>query len=144
MVMPAFGPRPLKPAPQLAPASVMYGRFVQAMVLPFELVELWYAQYCVPNPLELFPVAVAMTNWAFALLSLKCTEAFAASAASCDCVGCDGAAEPLSAKRPPKAAFVLWARPVPPPLQKIVPLPTPWQYWSTLLNHELPPTPFYK
>src|SRR5579864_141172 len=28
MVMPASGPRPLKLAPQLAPASVMYGRFV--------------------------------------------------------------------------------------------------------------------
>src|SRR5215469_16044656 len=28
IVMPALGPKPLKLAPQLAPASVMYGRFV--------------------------------------------------------------------------------------------------------------------
>jgi hypothetical protein len=27
-VIPAFGPRPLKLAPQAAPASVMYGMFV--------------------------------------------------------------------------------------------------------------------
>jgi hypothetical protein len=33
---------------------------------------------------------------------------------------------------------------VPAPLQKIVPLGTPWQYWVTLLFHELPPTPLKK
>ena len=33
---------------------------------------------------------------------------------------------------------------VPAPLQKMVPLGTPWQYWMLVLNHGLPPTPLKK
>src|SRR5215472_17485538 len=100
IVIPALGPRPLKLAPQLAPASVMYGRFVYAMLPYDELVALCHAQYCVPNPLALFPCAVAITYCTLALLEEvvlpKCAAAFTASAASCDWEGCEGAAEALS------------------------------------------------
>src|SRR6266566_5460797 len=145
MVMPALGPRPLKLAPQLAPASVMYGRFVKA-TLPtvVELVALWYAQYCVPNPRELCPDAVAITYCTLAFLAPvvlpKCCAARTASAASCDWRGCDGARLPLSAKTPAKMPDGLPAA-VPEPLQNTVPLGTPWQYWVTLFAQELPPTP---
>ena len=44
IVIPAFAPSPLKFAPQLAPASVMYGKFVYATFPTLELVALWYAQ----------------------------------------------------------------------------------------------------
>src|SRR5712691_10321146 len=108
-----------------------------------ELVELCHAQYCVPNPLALFPVAVAITYWTLALLPAvvlpKCTAAFAASAASCDCEGRDGARDALSYQKPAKMPVGLPAA-VPAPLQKMVPLATPWQYWVTLFSQELPPT----
>src|SRR5579864_4693635 len=142
MVIPASGPRPLKLAPQLAPASVMYGRFVYAMLPYDELVALCQAQYCVPNPVGLFPCAVAITYCTLALLEEvvlpKCAAAFTASAASCDCEGCDGAAEPLSDQTPAKMPGGLLLG-VPLLLQNRVPLPTPWQYWVTLLSQELPP-----
>src|SRR5579863_5311509 len=106
MVIPALGPRPLKLAPQLAPASVMYGRFVYAMLPNDELVALCQAQYCVPNPLALFPVAVAITYWTLALPEAvvlpKCAAALTASAASCDCDGRDGAEVALSGQTPAK------------------------------------------
>ncbi len=58
-------------------------------MLPYdELVALCQAQYRVPNPLALFPVAVAITYWTLALLPAvvlpKYAAAFTASAASCD------------------------------------------------------------
>src|SRR5215469_10471837 len=100
MVMPASAPKPLKLAPQLAPASVIYGRFVYASLPYEELVELCHAQYCVPNPLALAPCAVAITYWTLAFEELlvlpKCAAARAASAANCDCFGLDGAALALS------------------------------------------------
>src|SRR5215471_5746309 len=144
MVIPALGPKPLKFAPQLAPASVIYGRFVYAIFPYDELVALWYAQYCVPNPLELFPVAVAITYCTLALLPPvvlpKCCAARTASAASCDWRGCDGAGLALSAQTVAKtpAGLPAW---VSEPLQNTVPLGTPSQYWVTLFAQELPPTP---
>src|SRR5215475_12875391 len=144
MVMPASAPKPLKLAPQLAPASVIYGRFVYASLPYEELVELCHAQYCVPNPLALAPCAVAITYWTLAFEELfvlpKCTAARAASAANCDCFGLDGAALALSYQYPARIPTVFPAD-VPTPLQNVVPLATPWQYCVTEFNHALPPTP---
>src|SRR5690242_10365086 len=107
-------------------------------------VELCQAQYCVPKPEALLLCAVAITY---------CTEAFEppvvlpkycaalmASAASCDWLGLDGAAELLSDNVParmPPGLPACW----PDDPHVIVPLATPWQYWVTLFSHELPPTP---
>src|SRR6516225_6698692 len=111
------------------------------------LVELCHAQYCVPKPLALLPVAVLMTycTWVFelALVLPKCAAALAASAANCDCVGRDGAAEPLSYHEPPYTPLGLTAC-VPEEPQVTVPEATPWQYCVTELFHELPPTPLKK
>ena len=57
MVIPALAPRPLKLAPQLAPASVMYGRLVWAMLPYDEVVELCHAHHCVPKPRILLALA---------------------------------------------------------------------------------------
>ena len=89
-----------------------------------ELVELWYAQYCEPKPLELFPVAVAITYCTLALLEAlllpKYCAALTASAAICDWRGLDGAALALSFQTPAKMPDGLPAA-VPEPLQKTVP-----------------------
>src|SRR5215471_10742313 len=142
--MPASGPRPLKLAPQLAPASVMYGRFVYANLPYDEFDELCHAQYCVPNPVALAPCAVAITYCTFALLAAvvlpKCAAARAASEAICDCLGLEGAALWLSYQYPARSPTGFPAA-FPAPLQKIVPLATPWQYCVTEFNHALPPTP---
>src|ERR1700758_2931819 len=106
-------------------------------------VELCHAQYCVPKPELLLLCAVAITYCtdAFELEVVlpKCPAALTASAASCDCVGLDGAAEPLSLKVPARIplGFPACCPDVP---HVIVPLATPWQYWVTLFNHLLPPT----
>src|SRR5690348_5121954 len=131
IVIPAFEPRPLKFAPHEPPASVMYGRFVYAMFPYGDEVELCHAQYCVPKPAALLCVAVAMTYCVVLFeplaVLLKCCAALIVSPASCDCVGCAGAAEAASYQTdvdendtPPPAA-------VPAPLQKVVPDATPWQ-----------------
>ena len=69
-----------------------------------ELVALCQAQYCVPNLLALFPVAVAITYWTLALLAavvlLKSPAALTASDASWDCDGRDGAEVVLSDQTP--------------------------------------------
>src|SRR5579863_6134584 len=108
-----------------------------------ELVALCQAQYCVPNPVALFPCAVAITYCTLALLEAvvlpKWLAAFTASAASCDCVGCVGAAEALSAQELVKMPSGLPAGV--PLVQNTVPLPTPSQYWVTVFSQELPPTP---
>jgi hypothetical protein len=83
----------------------MYGRFVYAMLPADDEVELCQAQYCVPKPDELLPVAVAITYCVElfepdAVLP-KWAAALTASAASCDWVGCEGAAEELSDHEPP-------------------------------------------
>src|SRR5205823_3916157 len=67
-------------------------------MLPYwDEVELCHAQYCVPNPDALLPVAVATTYctvlFVVELVLLNWPAALTASAASCDCVGCDGAPE---------------------------------------------------
>ena len=68
-------------------------------------VELCHAQYCVPKPEALLLCAVAITYCtdAFELeVALpKCPAALMASDASCDWLGFDGAAEPLSWNRLP-------------------------------------------
>ena len=66
-------------------------------MLPYEdEVELCQAQYCVPKPEALLPCAVAITYWTepfeLELVLPKCPAALTASAASCDWVGCAGAA----------------------------------------------------
>ena len=118
----------MKFAPQLAPASVMYGRLVYAILPAVELVELCQAQYCVPKPLELFLLAVAMTYCTLALLEAvvlpKCWAALAASEASCDWRGWVGAADAVSYQKPAKIPDGLPAG-VPVPLQNTVPLATP-------------------
>ncbi len=95
-----------------------------------------------PNPEELCPVAVAITYWTLVFLAAvvfpKWFAAATASAASCDCNGCDGALLP-SDQLPPRTpvGFVAWTPLVP---QVIVPAATPWQYCVTELFQELPPT----
>src|SRR5713101_2273543 len=100
-------------------------------------VELCQAQYCVPKPVALFPCAVAITYCTLALLLEvvfpKCWAALTASAASCDCLGRDGAEDALSYQKPTRLPAGLPAG-VPAPLQNRVPLGTPWQYWTTLFN----------
>src|SRR5579875_3094224 len=73
----------------------------------------------------------------------KKAAARTASAASCDCVGLDGAAAALSYQAATKIPVWLPAG-VPAPLQKYVPLATPWQYWVTVCSQGLPPTPLKK
>src|SRR5438067_8815400 len=110
-------------------------------------VELCQAQYCVPKPEALLPVAVAITYCVVlfepAAVLPKCAAALVASAASWDWLGLDGAAEPLSDQVPariPDGLPAAW----PAPLQKNVPLATPWQYCVTLVSPQLPPTPLRK
>src|ERR1700674_289050 len=117
-------------------------------MVPYELeVELCHAQYWVPKPLELFPVAVLITYWVVVLLPAavlpKCAAAAMASLASCDWVGLLGAAAALSYQMPARTpvGFPAW---VPLEPQKTVPEATPSQYWVVLLAHELPPTPLKK
>src|SRR6266700_2207103 len=106
-------------------------------------VELCQAQYCVPKPDALLPVAVAITYCVDAFEPVvvlpKWAAAFTASEASCDWLGLDGAVEPLSDQTPVRIPAGLPAA-VPAPLQKYVRLATPWQYCVTLFSHELPPT----
>src|SRR5579863_4097468 len=64
--------RPARPglmkfAPQLAPASVMYGKFVYAIVPPDDDVALWYEQKVLPNPGVLWSCDVATTYEALLL-----------------------------------------------------------------------------
>src|SRR5690349_19543995 len=91
-------------------------------------VELCQAQYCVPNPDALLPCAVAITYCTLALLLEavfpKCWAARTASAASCDCLGRDGAEDALSYQNPARIPVGLPAG-VPAPLQNTVPLDTP-------------------
>src|SRR4051794_10576421 len=98
-------------------------------------VELCHAQYCVPKPDALLPVAVAITYCVVlfepAAVLPKCAAALTASAASWDCVGLDGAAAPLSDHVPARMCDGLPAA-WPAPLHEIVPLATPWQYCVTL------------
>src|ERR1700694_837581 len=56
-----------EPAPHDAPASGMYGRVVRAAAPPLALVELWYAQYWVPNPDGRIPCGIATTYAALAV-----------------------------------------------------------------------------
>jgi hypothetical protein len=110
-------------------------------------VELCHAQYRVPKPDALLPLDVAITYCVVlfepAAVLPKCAAALTASAASCDWLGLDGAAEPLSDHVPARMCDGLPAA-WPAPLQKNVPLATPWQYCVTLFSHELPPTPLRK
>jgi len=103
-------------------------------------IELCQAQYCVPKPLDLFPVEVLITYCTVLLLPAavlpKKAAARVASAASCDCVGVAGAALALSYQTPARTPAGLVAA-VPAPLQKVVPVATPWQYCVTLLFQEL-------
>src|SRR5215468_1917060 len=101
-----------------------------------ELVELWYAQYWVPNPPELCPCEVAITYCTLALP--KCCAARTASAAICDWRGFEGAVLALSAQTPAKMPDGLPAGLLEPP-QLTVPLGTPWQYWITLFDQGLLP-----
>src|SRR5215471_4854838 len=82
-----------------------------------ELVELWYAQYWVPNPPELCPCEVAITYCALALLAAvelpKCCAARTASAAICDWRGVEGAVLALSAQTPAKMPDSAGIMPVP-------------------------------
>src|SRR5204862_1546236 len=147
IVCPAFGPRPLKFAPHDAPASVMYGRFVYATFPTDEDVELCHAQYCEPKPEALLPWAVAITYCVEAfdepVVLPKCCAARTASAASCDWLGCDGAADPLSFQVPARMLLGLPACwPLEP--QNTVPTATPWQSCVTEFSQELPPTPWRK
>src|SRR5438046_1343501 len=108
--------------------------------------ELCHAQYCVPNPLALLWVAVLMTYWAVALDEVvvfpKCAAAATASAASCDWVGLDGAADALSNQTPPAARTPAGLVACVPALPHVtVPAATPWQYCVTELFQALPPTP---
>src|SRR5438445_13664181 len=102
-------------------------------MLPYwDEVELCHAQYCVPNPDSLFPVAVATTYgtvlFVVELVLPNWPAALTASAASCDCVGCDGAADALSAQVVTK--IPLWFPACWPDVPHvIVPFATPWQYW---------------
>src|SRR3954453_13058289 len=106
-------------------------------------VELCHAQYCVPKPEALLLCAVAITYCtvllATELVLPKCPAALTASAASCDWVGCCGAAVPLSLNVPTQIPLGFPAA-FPAPLQKTVPLATPWQYCVTLFSQLLPPT----
>src|SRR6476646_3417210 len=118
--------------------------FVYAMLPADELVELCHAQYWVPKPVALLPVAVLITYWtcvfAPAVVLPKCAAALTASAASWLCVGWLGAAAPPSNHVPPRRlppGFTAWTPLVP---QVTVPDGRPWQYWVTELFHELPPT----
>ena len=77
-----------------------------------------------------------------AVVLAKCPAARAASLASCDCEGDDGAVE-VSDHVPAKIPDGFPAA-VPAPLQKVVPYETPWQYWVTEFSQSLPPTPFRK
>src|SRR5690242_556275 len=105
--------------------------------------ELWYAQYCVPKPLELLRVAVLITYWtwvfALAVVLPKCEAARTASLPSWLWVGCAGAALALSNQTPPRTLSGLVAC-VPDEPQVTVPVATPWQYCVTELFQELPPT----
>ena len=50
------------------------------MLPPLPEVDEWYAQYCVPKPLELCPVGVAITYWVVTLLAaVQPSDAGAAS-----------------------------------------------------------------
>jgi len=77
-------------------------------------VELCQAQNWRPKPDELFPCAVAITYWVEAfeepLVLPKCRAARTASEASCDCLGFEGAVEPLSYQVPARMAlgFPAW------------------------------------
>src|SRR5579884_1775869 len=112
-------------------------------MFPYEdEVELCHAQYCVPKPEALLPCAVAITYCTVSLTAElvlpKCAAARTASPASCDWVGDDGAAEPLSDQTPARVTPFPACVPLDP--QVTVPAATPWQYCVTLFTHELPPT----
>ena len=100
---------------------------VEASVLELEDVELCQAQYWFLKPEALLPVAVAIMYctcvFADAEVLPKYCAALIASAASCDWVGRDGAAAPLSTKVPPNT--VAFDAGVPAPLQNVVPEATP-------------------
>src|SRR5438132_13983851 len=105
-------------------------------------VELCHAQNWVPKPLELCPEGVEITYCTLALLAAlvlpKCAAARVASPARADWEMRFGSELP-SHQTP--ASWLVWLPAAwPAPLQKKVPEATPWQYWVTLLAHELPPT----
>src|SRR5690349_656715 len=102
------GPELMKFLPQLEPASAMYGRFVYDTSLAPLMKSPWYAQYCVPKPLELWPCDVA-TTYEASRLKPKCATPRAAAAWICASVGFVGIAVesthvPLSCP----TAFLMW------------------------------------